>query len=79
MSKKVGDVLYNIVRLLLFYFFFNAFLFISWANLAGFSGNYADVFLIVCFFSLLGTYIPKFERISSIILFVSFGLYFLLR
>lgn len=79
MKKKVGEVLYNVVRYLLLYILFFVVLFIGWGCLAGFSLNYTDVIWVICFFSLLGTYIPKIEKISLIILLISFCMYFILK
>lgn len=80
MRKKISIVLYNILKICLLCILFNCALFFCFARFIGSSRpDYTSVFLVLSFFSLVGTYIPKIERISSIIFFISVCLFFLLR
>ena len=77
MGKKGIEILYNIARLLLLYILFCAVLIIAlpiaWNNL-----SFKDYLLVISFFSLLGTYVSKIEKVSSIIFFISFCMFLLI-
>ncbi len=78
MIKKAGVILYNIVKILLIYILFHVVLLVA-LPIAGASRDYTSVILVISFFSLLGTYIHKIEKITAIVFFISICLYFLLR
>lgn len=76
-GKKGIEILYNIARLLLLYILFCAVLIIAlpiaWNHL-----SFKDYLLVISFFSLLGTYFSKIEKVSSIIFFISFCMFLLI-